>query len=125
MTDNLTNTVENRVLDWLTGHPANPPVLPLQIRLIKTLGSDSSPGVEVTGGKYERKTVEFDPAEDGQAFNTNNLVFFSMPATTVTGYEIWDAAGTRWWHGAAAETKQVPDGSPYEVNAGQLVLTMG
>jgi len=128
--DNLTDGAEARVLNFLTGNtPATAPTLPLSVRLLTALGSDSAPGTEVTnagGSTYTPQSVAF-PAATGTTTTANSadIVFTNMPACTVVGLEIWDSAGTpfRWWQGAATASKTVNLGDTIRILAGQLTLT--
>lgn len=128
MADNLTDVAEARTLNWLTGNAgAAAPVLPLALALLSALGTDSAPGVEVAGGGYARQPVAFPAAAAGGPVpgNTADVLFVDMPAVNVAGYEVYDSAGTRWWHGAAAAAKAVPAGEDYRVPAGALTLALG
>jgi hypothetical protein len=128
--DNLTDTAENRTLNWLTGNSTTAPVLPLMCRLMTANGSDSAAGTEVTnsgGSTYAPQEVAFGTASGGATENTGALVFEGMPAVTVVGVEIWDDAGTpvRWWHGPLAASKTLNAGDTFTIAAGDLDLSLG
>lgn len=98
MANNLTDTAEAIVLDWLTGNNTTLPVLPLVVRLMGTNGSESVAGTEITGDTYEEQTVTFAAASTTTGTTTaknNALVLWSALDTTtsktVVGYEIWDS----------------------------------
>jgi len=100
----LTNTAESRTINWLTGNPTTAPTLPLKQRLMTANGSDSVNGTEVTGGTYAPQTVTFGASSGGAAGANDALVRFEgiTPGTVVTGFEIWDSAGTPFrWHWTA------------------------
>lgn len=120
----LTDTAENRSLDWLTGNSTTAPVLPLKAALVTAVGSDSTAGTEVTGGSYARQTVAFGAAASGATTNTGDAVFAGMPACTVVGVEVWDSAGTpqRWWH-MAVTSKSYDAGDTCTIKAGDLDLS--
>lgn len=133
MADNLTDSAEVRVLNWITGNSTTAPVGPLMVRLMTTNGSDSAAGTEVVnagGSSYTPQSVTFAGATTTggvtTAVNSADVVFPNMPACTVTGLEIWDSAGTpfRWWWGPSA-TGNVPVslGTSVRIVAGTLVLT--
>lgn len=129
MADNLTDTAEARVLNWLTGNATTAPVLPLMVRLMTANGSDAAAGTEVVnagGSTYAPQSVAF-PAASGttQTATTADLVFNNMPAVTVNGVEIWDSAAVpvRWWWGPATVPKTTNLGDPLKILAGALVLT--
>lgn len=130
MADNLTDAAEARVLNWLTGNTTTAPTMPYSVRLMTANGSDSAPGTEVVnagGSTYSAQTVAFPPASGTtQTANSADVVFSNMPACTVVGVELWDAAGTpfRWWWGAATASKSVNLGDTLRILAGTLVLNM-
>ncbi len=130
MADNLTDTAENRTLDWLTGNATTAPVLPLRLALLTANGSDTAAGTEVNGSAYTRKDVTFGVAAGGTTSNTTAVTWTSLDpanAFTVVGVEVWDSAATpvRWWHGALGVTKTVAAGDSCEFAAGDLDLTLG
>lgn len=127
MTGNLTDAAESRVVNWLTGNTTTAPTLPLKLRLMTVVGSDSAAGTEVTGGGYTPQTVAIGASSGGGAAVTSgDAVFTGMPAvggSGVVAWEIWDSAGTpfRWWWGTVTG-KTVNAGDDYKVNAGDLSL---
>lgn len=127
MADNLTDTAENRTLDWLTQNSPTAPTGALKVRLMTANGSDSAAGTEVTGGSYASQTVTFGAASGGATSNSGALTYTGMPACTVVGVEIWDSAGTpiRWWHGALAASKTINAGDTFTIPAGDLDLSLG
>lgn len=125
----LSNTAEDRTLNWLTGNPTTAPVLPLRVALVTVLGTDAAPGTEVTGGSYTRQTAAFATSSNGQGANTALLRFNNMPdvpAPGVVGFEIWDSATTpiRWWHAPLTTARTYAAGDAAEFPAGELVLAM-
>lgn len=131
MADNLTDLAEARALNWLTGNTTTAPTMPYSVRLMTTNGSDSAAGTEVVnagGSTYSAQTVAFPAASGsgGPVGNSADVVFLNMPACTVVGVELWDAAGTpfRWWWGAATANKTLNLGDTLRIVAGQLTLTM-
>lgn len=111
----LTDGGESRVANWLTGNTTTAPTLPLKVRLMTTDGSDSVAGTEVAGGTYTPQTVTFGASSSGAAAASDAIVRFEGIANprTITGFEIWDSAGTPFrWHWAALTggSKTVTDG---------------
>ncbi len=132
MAENLTDTAENRALDWLTGNATTAPVLPLKVRLLTANGTDTTAGTEVVGSGYTAggKDATFTVAAAGATSNTATIAWTSLDATNsiaVVGVEVWDSAATpvRWWHGALTAPKTVSPGDPCEIAAGDLDLTLG
>jgi hypothetical protein len=127
---NLTDTGENRALDWLFGNTVTAPVLPLQLALTTTVPTDSAAGTEVAGGSYARQDITVGAnAASGALSNTADIVFDNMPTvggSGVRGFEVWDSAGTpvRWWHGTPTVERTTVAGDDYKVAAGDLDFTM-
>lgn len=122
----LTNVTEGRVLNWLTGNSTTAPTLPLMVRLMTANGNDTSNGIEVVGGSYTPQSATFGSAPSGgPASNTNLIRFDNMPAVTLTGFEIWDSAGTpvRWHWAAFSSPVVVAAGEPVEFAIGALDMT--
>ncbi len=127
MADNLSDTAENRALDWLCGNSTTAPSGQLKVALVTANGSDSAAGTEVTGGSYARQNVTFSAASGGTTSNSADVTFTAMPACTVVGIEIWDSAGTpiRWWYGALAASKTLQAGDELKLASGDIDLTLG
>jgi len=127
MADNLTDTAENLILDWIlgVGSPTRP-TTSLKLALYTSAPSDSATGTEVTGGSYARQNIAFSAASGGATANTADVNFTNMPAATVTHVAIWDSAGTpvRLWHGALTASKVTNSGDTFTVLAGELDLTI-
>jgi hypothetical protein len=124
--DNLSNTAENRVLDWLMGTATTAPTTPLKVALVTANGDDATAGTEVTGGSYTRKTLAVAAAVAGVTSNSADLVFSGMPAATVVGVEVWDSAGTpvRWWYGPLSTPRTVTAGDDLRLTAGSLSFSL-
>jgi hypothetical protein len=124
--DNLTNTAENRCLDFVNGLATTAPTTPLKVALVTVNGSDTAAGTEVTGGGYARQTLTVAAAVNGATSNSADLVFTNMPGVTVVGVEIWDSAGTpvRLWYGALTASRTVNAGDDFKLVAGALSLSL-
>jgi hypothetical protein len=124
--DALTNTAENRALDWLMGTATTAPTMPLKVALVTANGDDATAGTEVTGGSYTRKTLTVAASVAGSTSNSADLVFSGMPAATVVGVEVWDSAGTpvRWWYGPLSVSRTVIAGDDLRLTAGSLTFTL-
>ncbi|MFJ2067097.1 hypothetical protein ACIOIM_29420 [Streptomyces albidoflavus] len=126
MADNLTNTGENRALDWLMGTATTAPTLPLRVGLVTANGTDAAAGTEVTGGSYARKNLTVAAAVNGATSNSTDLVWTGMPAATVVGVEVWDSAGTpvRLWYGALGTSRTLLAGDELRIVAGALSFSL-
>jgi hypothetical protein len=126
ISDNLSNTAENRCLDFINGLTATAPTTPIKVALVTANGDDATAGTEVTGGSYARQTLTVGAASGGATSNSADLVFTDMPACTVVGVEVWDSAGTpvRLWYGALATSRTVAAGDELRLVAGSLALSL-
>ncbi len=126
MADNLSNTAENRVVDWLMGTATTAPTTPLKVALVTANGSDTAAGTEVAGGSYARKNLTVAAAVNGATSNSADLVWTGMPAATVVGVEVWDNAGTpvRLWYGPLAASRTVASGDELRIPAGSLTFSV-
>jgi hypothetical protein len=124
--DNLSNTGENRALDFILGLSATAPTTPLKVALVTANGDDTAAGTEVTGGSYARQNLSVAAAVGGSTSNSADLVWTGMPAATVVGVEIWDSAGTpvRLWYGPLSASRSVAAGDELRLTAGSLTLAL-
>ncbi|MPY47145.1 phage tail fiber protein [Streptomyces acidicola] len=122
----MTNTAENRALDWILGLSSTAPTTPLKVALVTAAGSDTAAGTEVAGGSYARQNLTVAAAVNGATSNSADLVFTNMPAATVVGVEIWDSAGApvRLWYGALTANRTVAAGDELRISAGQLAISL-
>ena len=126
MANNLTDTAENRSMDWLFGNTTTAPTTPLKVALVTAAGDDATAGTEVTGGSYVRKTLTVAAASGGAVSNSADLDWTGMPACTIVGWEIWDSAGTpiRWWYGPLDASKILAAGDEFKLTAASLALSI-
>ncbi|MFK4868999.1 hypothetical protein ACI3K4_27675 [Streptomyces sp. CSMPJR101] len=122
----MSNTGENRALDWLMGTATTAPTTPLKVALVTANGSDTAAGTEVAGGSYARKNLTVAAAVNGATSNSADLVWTGMPAATVVGVEVWDSAGTpvRLWYGPLAASRTVASGDELRIPAGSLTFSI-
>jgi hypothetical protein len=126
MAGNISDTFENRMLDWSVGNTTTAPATPIKCALVTVAGSDSAAGTEVTGGSYARQTVAFSASSGGTTSNSGALTFTLMPACTVVGLELWDSTGTpvRIWYGPLSASKTVNVGDTFGVAVGAISLAL-
>lgn len=127
MADNLTDTVENQLLDALVGTAAFSVTTPIKLALVTANGSDSAAGTEVSGGSYSRQSISFGAASGGSITNSAKVTFANMPTATVVGIELWDSAGTpkRLAYGSLTASKSLVSGDTLEFAASSVTLTLG
>jgi hypothetical protein len=97
MAANIVTTISNQLLDSLVGNASYTVTTPIKLRLMTVNGTNTSAGTEVTGGSYASQNITFSSAGSILTETLQNnaaISFASMPATTVTGIELWDSSGT-------------------------------
>lgn len=125
MADNLTDVVENELLDALVGNAAYSVSTPIKLALVTSNGNDATPGVEVVGGGYARQNISFGSATGGSMGNNSTVQFGNMPTTTVVGIELYDNANKRLAYGPLTASKTLTSGDTLQFAAASVVLTMG
>lgn len=103
----------------------------VKCRLMTANGSATSAGTELaTSGGYTSgtgaPTVTFASAASGSAASNLAVTVTNMPATTITGVELWDSAGTpirKWW-GALAANKTTNSGDTFSIASGSLTAAL-
>jgi hypothetical protein len=66
----------------------------MKLALATVTGTSTTAGTEVAGGSYARAAIVFSAPSAGATSNNALISFTGMPATTVTGIDIYDSAGT-------------------------------
>jgi hypothetical protein len=95
----IANYAENKILDALFNNISLAVATPYVS--LHTADPGETGASEVAGGSYARQAASFGAASGGQVQNDAILDFAGMPATTVVGFGIWDAAsaGNCLWTG--------------------------
>ncbi len=102
---------------------------PVRCRLMTANGSATAAGTELaTSGGYTSgsgaPSVTFAAASAGSAASNSAVTVTNMPATTITGVEVWDSAGTpvrKWW-GALSASKTTNSGDTFTIASGSLTV---
>jgi hypothetical protein len=82
---------ENQIIDHLFRAQAFTPPSTVYVSLHSSRPGDTGSG-EISGGSYARQAITFSAASGGVTANTANIEFTNMPAVTVVGFGLWDAA---------------------------------
>lgn len=128
MADNLTDVVENELLNTIVGNGGGYTITgSIKLALVTANGNDATPGTEVTGGGYARQTITFDAAAGGQVASSGVVSFGNMPTTTVVGIELYDSDPTpkRIAYGPLTASKPLVSGDTLQFAAGAVTLTLG
>jgi hypothetical protein len=131
MASSLTDTLENRMLDWSNPAVALPtrPTSPLKVALYTVMPNPETGtgGTEVIGFAYARATITFPLASSGATSNTSAVT--SATATggnwgDLAGIAILDSAGVpvMMWSGTFNSPRTINDGQTFQIPAGALTL---
>ena len=126
MAGNLTNYLENKLLDHFLGTTAYTMPSPVYVALFTVAPTDAGGGTEVTGGSYARKTVTFTAASGGATSNTSNIDFTGMPAATTVAIAVFDAltSGNMLVHGTLTTNKTTDAGDTLRIATGDLDISI-
>lgn len=126
MAGNLSNYLENKVLDHILGTASYTKPTTVYVALYTASPSDTGGGTEVTGGSYARQTAPFDTAVAGATQNTSNIDFVSMPACTVVAIGIFDdlTSGNLLVWGTLATSKSLDLGDTLRIAIGDLDISL-
>lgn len=126
MAGNLSNYLENKVLDHILGTTAYTMPATVYVALYTVSPNDAGGGTEVTGGSYARQTASFSSASSGATSNTSNIDFNNMPACTVVAIGIHDAltSGNLLVWGTLTANKALDSGDILRIASGDLDITI-
>lgn len=125
MAGNLTNYLENKLLDHFLGTTAYA-IPTVYVGLFTVTPTDAGGGTEVTGGSYARQTAAFDTAASGATQNTSNIDFTVMPAATTVAIALFDAStsGNMLVYGALTTNKVTDAGDTLRIATGDLDISI-
>jgi hypothetical protein len=126
MAGNLSNYLENKLLDHFLGTTSYTMPTPVYVGLYTVAPSDSSAGTEVTGGSYARQTATFSAASSGATSNAANIDFTNMPSATVVAIGISDAltSGNLLVWGTLTANKSLDAGDTLRIATGDLDISI-
>lgn len=126
MAGNLTDFLENKLLDHFLGTTAYTMPNPVYVALFTVAPSDAGGGTEVTGGSYARQTATFTAASGGATSNDTNIDFTGMPAATTVAIALFDAStsGNMLVHGTLTTNKQTDAGDTLRIATGDLDISI-
>ena len=126
MPGNLSNYLENKVLDHIMGTTTYTKPSAVYVALYTAAPSDTGGGTEVTGGSYARQTATFSAAASGATSNSANIDFVVMPACTVVAIGIFDAltTGNLLVWGTLSTNKSLDAGDTLRIATGDLDISL-
>ena len=126
MAGNLTNYLENKLIDHFLGTTSYTMPADVYVALFTAAPSDAAGGTEVTGGSYARQIATFTAASSGATSNDSNIDFTGMPATTTVAIGIFDAitTGNMLLYGTLTTNKTTDAGDTLRIATGDLDISI-
>ena len=126
MAGNLSDYLENKVLDHFLGTTAYTMPATVYIALYTAAPNDAGGGTEATGGSYARQTATFSAASCGATSNDTNIDFASMPAATIVAIGVHDAitSGNLLVWGTLSSNKALDAGDTLRIATGDLDISI-
>jgi hypothetical protein len=126
MAGNLTNYLENKLIDHFLGTTSYTMPADVYVALFTVAPSDAAGGTEVTGGSYARKIATFTAASSGATSNDDNIDFTGMPAVTTVAIGIFDAitTGNMLLYGTLTTNKTTDAGDTLRIATGDLDISI-
>jgi hypothetical protein len=126
MAGNISDYLENKLLDHFLGTTSYTMPSTIYVGLYTVAPNDAGGGTEVVGGSYARKTATFTSASGGASSNTSNIDFTNMPACTVVAIGVHDAltSGNLLVWGTLASNKALDAGDTLRISTGDLDISI-
>jgi len=126
MAGNLSNYLENKLIDHFLGTAAFTIPAAVYVGLYTVAPDDTGGGTQVTGGSYARQTAAFAASASGATSNSANIDFAGMPAATVVAIGIFDAstAGNLLLWGTLTVNKTTDAGDTLRIATGDLDISI-
>lgn len=126
MAGNLSNYLENKLIDHFLGTTSFTAPAAVYVALYTVAPSDAGGGTEVTGGSYARQTAAFTASASGATSNNANIDFTNMPAATVVAIGIHDnvSAGNLLLWGTLTTNKTTDAGDTLRIATGDLDISI-
>jgi hypothetical protein len=126
MAGNLSNYLENKILDHFLGTTSYTKPTTVYVALYTAAPGDAGGGTEATGGSYARQTATFSAASGGATSNDTNIDFASMPAATIVAIGVHDAitSGNLLVWGTLSSNKALDAGDTLRIATGDLDISI-
>ena len=126
MAGNLSNYLENKLIDHFLGTTTFTKPSAVYVALFTVAPNDAGGGTEVTGGSYARQTATFTAAASGATSNDANIDFVNMPAATTVAIGIFDAltSGNLLLWGTLTANKTTDAGDTLRIATGDLDISI-
>jgi hypothetical protein len=126
MAGNLTNYLENKLIDHFLGTTSYTMPADVYVALFTVSPGEAGGGTEVTGGSYARQIATFTAASSGATSNDSNIDFTGMPAETTVAIGIFDAltSGNMLLYGTLTTNKTTDAGDTLRIATGDLDISI-
>lgn len=126
MAGNLSNYLENKIIDHFLGTAAYTMPTTVYVALYTVAPTDAGGGTQVTGGSYARQVGTFSASSSGATSNTSNIDFTGMPAATTVAIGIFDAitSGNLLLYGTLTTNKTTDAGDTLRIATGDLDISI-
>jgi len=126
MAGNLSNYLEDKLIDHFLGTTSFTAPAAVYVALYTVAPTDSGGGTEVTGGSYARQAATFTASSSGATSNNSNVDFADMPAATVVAIGIHDAStsGNLLLWGTLTTNKTTDAGDTLRIATGDLDISI-
>ena len=126
MAGNLTNYLENKLIDHFLGTTSYTMPADVYVALFTVTPGEAGGGTEVTGGSYARQVATFTSASGGATSNSGNLDFTGMPAATTVAIGIFDnlTSGNMLLYGSLTTNKTTDAGDTLRIATGDLDISI-
>jgi len=126
MAGNLTNYLENKLIDHFLGTTSYTMPADVYVGLFTVSPGEAGGGTEVTGGSYARQIATFTAASSGATSNDTNIDFTGMPAATTVAIGIFDAltSGNMLLYGTLTTNKTTDAGDTLRIATGDLDISI-
>jgi len=126
MAGNLTNYLENKLIDHFLGTTTYTKPAAVYVGLFTVTPGEAAGGTEVTGGSYARQAATFTAASSGATSNDTNIDFTGMPAATTVAIGIFDAStsGNMLLYGSLTVNKTTDAGDTLRIATGDLDISI-
>jgi len=126
MAGNLSNYLENKLIDHFLGTTSFTMPAAVYVGLYTVAPDDTGGGTQVTGGSYARQSAAFTASASGATSNSANIDFAGMPAATVVAIGIFDAstAGNLLLWGTLTANKTTDAGDTLRIATGDLDISI-
>jgi hypothetical protein len=116
----------NRIINSTLKGTAFTPITQGYLALFTTNPTPAGTGTEVTGGSYARQAITLGTPANGQANNTNAIIYTAMPACSITYWGIYEGlTGTDLiYYGNFDTAVNLTNGDEIKLDANAIIVKL-